>query len=73
MRVKQYSPFLINFSIVAKGKLKQKRRLSNVLKKLEPNDPLINPIINKKLTRASKIEKRKTRTTIKFDTQGITE
>jgi hypothetical protein len=55
MKVKQYSPYVISFDIVAKGNLKQKSKLSREWDALGPFEKCNAPkIVNRKVTATKK-------------------
>ena len=68
MKVKQYSPYVINFEIVAKGNLKQKTKLSDVWDKIEPFHVFNNPMTKNK--KKNKITKPKASSVI-YDVKGL--
>jgi hypothetical protein len=67
MKVKQYSPMLTSFEVLAKGNLKQKTRLTHIFRKLEDHDPLLFPIIKSKYKEMNDDKGRKHKPGILFD------
>ena len=70
MKVKQYSPFVINFEIVAKGNMKRKAKLSNIWNEIQPQHMFTAPIINKKDQKKQK-QKETMKSSVEYDVKGI--
>ena len=72
MKVKQFSPFVIDFEIVAKGNMKRKAKISNIWNEIQPQSMFNTPIIKvKKTNKKSQPTKPLVKESIEFDTKGL--